>query len=62
MFDVFVRKSSGEVHNYRNVNTMSFSGSRILLTFKDGSIVRIHPRELEEIKILSNVRRLLSWD
>ena len=62
MFDVFIRKSTGEAHNYRNVHTMSFSGARILFTFKDGSIVRVSPGEVEEIKILSNVRRVRSWD
>ena len=37
---------------------MSFSTSRILVTFNDGSIIRFNPGDVEEFKILSNVRRV----
>lgn len=62
MFDVFIVKVSGEKRNYRNVSTMSFSGSRVILTFKDGSMVKVLTHEIEELKTLVNVRRVNAWD
>ena len=45
---------------YSGIATMSFSTSRILVTFNDGSIIRFNPGDIEEFKILSNVRRVIN--
>ena len=58
MFEIFVRKRDGSARPYSGIATMSFSTSRILVTFNDGSIIRFNPGDVEEFKILSNVRRV----
>lgn len=58
MYNIFIRKNSGIGQTYSNIVTMSFSGGRILFTFKDGSIMRVNPTDLLEIKIAVNVRRV----
>ena len=61
MFEIFVRKRDGSARPYSGIATMSFSTSRILVTFNDGSIIRFNPGDVEEFKVLSNVRRFKAW-
>ena len=57
MFEIYVKKRDGTARAYSDISTLSFSTSRILVTFNDGSIIRFNPGDVEEFKILSNVRR-----
>ena len=52
-----LKKRDGTGRAYSDISTLSFSTSRILVTFNDGSIIRFNPGDVEEFKILSNVRR-----
>lgn len=58
MFEIYVKKRDGTARPYSGIATLSFSTSRILVTFNDGSIIRFNPGDVEEFKVLSNVRRL----
>lgn len=58
MFEIYVKKRDGSARPYSGIATLSFSASRILVTFSDGSIIRFNPGDVEEFKILSNVRRV----
>lgn len=58
MFEIYVKKRDGTARPYSGIATLSFSTSRILVTFNDGSIIRFNPGDIEELKILSNVRRV----
>ena len=60
MFDIYVKKRNGTGRAYSDISTLSFSTSRILVTFNDGSIIRFNPGDVEEFKILSNVRRIIN--
>lgn len=62
MFDIFIRKISGEIRNHHDVRNISITTSRVLLGFKDNSYCKYIPAEIEEIKVLSNVRRVNAWD
>lgn len=57
MFDIFIRKINGESHNHRNVRNISITTGRILISFMDDTFIRYNPGEIEELKVLSNVRR-----
>lgn len=57
MFEIYVKRRDGSGRPYSGIATMSFSTSRILVTFNDGSIIRFNPGDVEEFKVLSNVRR-----
>lgn len=57
MFDIFIRKINGESHNHRKVRNISITAGRILISFMDDTFIRYNPGEIEELKILSNVRR-----
>lgn len=59
MFEIYVKKRDGSARPYSGIATMSFSAGRILVTFTDGSIIRFNPGDVEEFKILSNVRRIV---
>lgn len=56
MYNIYVKKLDGKGIPYNGVTTLSFSTRRILVTFKDGSIIKFNPGDVEEFKILSNVR------
>ena len=58
MFEIYVKRRDGTARPYSGIATLSFSTSRILITFNDGSIIRFNPGDVEEFKILSNVRRV----
>lgn len=58
MFEIYVKKRDGTARPYSGIATLSFSAGRILVTFNDGSIIRFNPGDVEEFKILSNVRRV----
>lgn len=57
MYNIYVKKRDGRGQSYNGVATLSFSTRRILVTFNDGSIIKFNPGDVEEFKILSNVRR-----
>ena len=59
MFEIYVKRRDGTARPYSGIATLSFSTSRILVTFNDGSIIRFNPGDVEEFKILSNVRRVI---
>ena len=56
MYDVFVVYQDKNA-NFHDVVNMSFSVSRVMLVFKDGSMIRLRPADLSEMKILSNHRK-----
>ncbi len=58
MYELFIRKWDGSARPYSGIATLSFSAGRILVAFNDGSIIRFRPSDIEEIKIMSNVRRV----
>lgn len=62
MFDIYIRKVNGQERNYRNVRNVSITPGRILICFQDESMIRINPGDVEELKLLSNVRRVIEWD
>lgn len=62
LFDVYIRKVNGQERNYRNVRNVSITPSRIIICFQDESMIRVNPGEVEELKLLSNVRRMIEWD
>lgn len=57
MYNIYVKKRDGRGQPYNGVATLSFSARRILVTFTDGSIIKFNPGDVEEFKILGNVRR-----
>lgn len=57
MYNIYIKKRDGKGKSYNGVSTLSFSARRILVTFKDGSIIKFNPWDIEVFKILSNVRR-----
>lgn len=52
MYNIYVKKQDGKGKPYNGVTTLSFSTRRILVTFKDGSIIKFNPGDVEEFKIL----------
>lgn len=55
MYDIWtLKRDCVKSQNYHDVVTMSFSAARILITFKDGSIIRLNPGDMAELKIISN--------
>lgn len=58
MYNIYVKKRDGKGKPYNGVATLSFSTRRILVTFNNGSIIRFNPGDVEEFKILSNVKRV----
>ena len=58
LYEVFIIRRDGTSRTYSKVQTMSFSGSRIILTFKDGSMIKVRPEDLYELRTTSNVRRV----
>lgn len=58
MYEVFLVKRDGTTRTYSKAVTMSFSGSRVIVTFKDGSLIKIRPEDIYEMRLTSNVRRV----
>lgn len=59
MYSVYLRKHSGEVRTYTDIVTISGSRGRVLLTFKDGSIIKFNPGDIFEMRITVNYRRMI---